>query len=57
MLVRQRKAAVGDEHPVGEEERARRAREQSHGQFAGPLDPFMREIGIEKISEVRRQHA
>ena len=48
---------MGDEHPVGEEERARRAREQSHRQFAGPLDPFMREICIEEIGEVGRLHA
>ena len=43
-----------DEHPIREEERARRASEQTHGQFAGPLDPFMREIGIEKLGEVGR---
>ena len=42
---------MGDEHPIREEQRPRRASEQTHRQLAGPLDPFMREISVEKSAK------
>ena len=47
---------MSDEHPIREEQRPRRASEQTHGELAGPLDPFMRQISVKKIGEVGRLH-
>ena len=57
MQIRQRKTPMGGEQTVGKEECARSALEQPHSQLSGPFDPFVREIGIEEIGKVRRQHA
>ena len=45
-----------DEQAVGEEQSARRAREEAHGQLAGALDPFMREVRVQELGEVGRRH-
>ncbi len=57
MQVDQGKAAMGDEQAIGKEQGARSLREQAHRQLAGALDPFMREVGVQDIREIRRRDA
>ena len=55
MQIGQRKAAVGRQQPVREEQRPRRLRDEPDGELARAADPFMRQVLIEEVGEVGRE--
>ena len=50
--IHQRKAAVGDEQAVREEQRARRMRRELHRELARALDPFVGDVRVQVVREV-----